>query len=83
MVSNRPRTEIVRPEAEDCIRYDRIIEAFGGWGAYVESPDALRPALEQAFAARKPAPLNVVVDPGAARKEQPFPWLARLGRMHY
>jgi 2-hydroxyacyl-CoA lyase 1 len=73
----------LRPEADDCIRYEQIFEAFGGRGQFVATPGELRPALERAFSERQPVLLNVAVDPGAARKEQPFPWLARLGRMQY
>ena len=65
------------------VRYDRMMEAFGGYAEYVEQPDDLRPALRRAFESRRPALLNVVVDPGARRKEQAFDWLARRGRMQY
>lgn len=65
------------------IRYDKMMEAFGGHGEYVEKADDLAPALERAFASGRPALLNVVVDPGARRKEQAFDWLARRGRTQY
>ncbi len=35
-------------------RYEKVIEAFGGNGYFVETPDELRPALEEAFASGKP-----------------------------
>ena len=35
-------------------RYEKVIEAFGGDGYFVETPDQLRPTLEKAFAANKP-----------------------------
>jgi acetolactate synthase-1/2/3 large subunit len=40
-------------------RYDRVVEALGGHGEYVEEPDQIRPALERAFASGKPALVNV------------------------
>ena len=46
-------------------RYDRLVEAFGGHGEYVERADDLRPALERALAAGEPAIVNVMLDPDA------------------
>jgi thiamine pyrophosphate-dependent acetolactate synthase large subunit-like protein len=42
-------------------RYDKIVEAMGGHGEYVEQPDQIRPALERAFASGKPALVNVKI----------------------
>jgi acetolactate synthase-1/2/3 large subunit len=42
-------------------RYDRIVEAMGGYGEQVERPDQIRPALERAFRSRRPACINVVI----------------------
>ncbi len=47
-------------------RYDQIVEALGGHGELVEDPDALREALFRAFAAGKPALVNVLTDPDVA-----------------
>ena len=44
-------------------RYDQIAEALGCHAELVESPDQLRPALERAFAAGRPALVNVLTDP--------------------
>ena len=44
-------------------RYDQVVEALGGHGELVERPNELRPALERAFAADKPALVNVLTDP--------------------
>jgi acetolactate synthase-1/2/3 large subunit len=44
------------------IRYDRIAEELGCHGEHVEDPDMIRPALERAFAAGKPAVVNIVGD---------------------
>lgn len=45
--------------------YHKLIEAFGGKGYVVETPDELKSALSESFAARKPAVVNVIVDPFA------------------
>ena len=42
-------------------RYDKVVQAMGGHGEYVERPEDIRPALERAFAAAKPALVNVVI----------------------
>ena len=52
----------LRPET----RYDRVVEALGGHGALVRTPDELRPALERAFSAGLPALVNVLTDPSIA-----------------
>jgi thiamine pyrophosphate-dependent acetolactate synthase large subunit-like protein len=43
-------------------RYDKMMDAFGGHGEYVEAPQEIRPALERAFASGKPAIVNVKTD---------------------
>ncbi len=45
------------------IRYDKMVEALGGYGELVERPEDIRPALERAFASGKPACVNVLIDP--------------------
>jgi|TARA_Y100000294_G_scaffold157292_1_gene158769 thiamine pyrophosphate-dependent acetolactate synthase large subunit-like protein len=48
------------------IRYDKIVEAFGGHAESVTDPDELRPALERAYQATlegKVACVNVVTEP--------------------
>ncbi len=44
-------------------RYDKVVEALGGHGEFVEQPDEIRPALDRALAAGKPAIVNVCIDP--------------------
>jgi acetolactate synthase I/II/III large subunit len=44
-------------------RYDQVVEALGGYGELVERPQDVRPALERAFSAGKPALVNVLTDP--------------------
>ncbi|GAQ80211.1 pyruvate decarboxylase family protein [Klebsormidium nitens] len=54
-------------------RYDQIIEAFGGKGYFVRTPAELVAACREAFAAKKPAVINAVIDPFAGSES---------GRMH-
>jgi acetolactate synthase-1/2/3 large subunit len=49
-------------------RYDKIAEAFGGYGELVEDPNEIVPALNRAFASGKPAIINVLVDPDGVKK---------------
>jgi len=49
----------LRPET----RYDQLVEALGCHGELVSTPGELRPALDRAFAAGKPALVNVLQDP--------------------
>jgi acetolactate synthase-1/2/3 large subunit len=42
-------------------RYDKIVEAMGGYGEYCERPEEIGPALERAFASGKPALVNCVI----------------------
>jgi len=44
------------------VRYDKVVEALGGYGEMVDKPDEIRPALERAFASGKPACVNVMCD---------------------
>jgi acetolactate synthase I/II/III large subunit len=52
----------LRPET----RYDQVVEALGGHGEFVRTPEELRPALERAFAAGRPALVNAITDPSVA-----------------
>jgi len=44
-------------------RYDQMAEALGCQGELVRAPGELRPALERAFSAGRPALVNVLTDP--------------------
>jgi oxalyl-CoA decarboxylase len=46
-------------------RYDRIIEAFGGVGVHVTTPDELRHAVNKAMDSRQPTLINAAIDPAA------------------
>ena len=43
-------------------RYDKMIEAFGGIGYHVTTPEEMTKALTEAIAAGKPALINAVID---------------------
>lgn len=49
-------------------RYDRVVEALGGYGELVEQPEDIAPALARAFASGLPACVNVMLDPGGMGK---------------
>jgi len=49
-------------------RYDKVVEALGGFGAYVERTEDLGPALDAAFASGKPACVNVKIAGSDFRK---------------
>jgi len=55
-------------------RYDKMMEAFGGKGWFVENPKDLKSALEAAMAFRGPALVNVMISQESARKPQQFRW---------
>lgn len=56
-------------------RYDKVMEAFGGKGFYLEDPTELRGALDEAMAFDGPALINCRLNPRAGRKPQEFGWL--------
>jgi acetolactate synthase-1/2/3 large subunit len=45
------------------VRYDRVVEAFGGVGFHVENPDELLPTLRRAIEHPQVACVNVAIDP--------------------
>ena len=47
-------------------RYDKMVEALGGYGEYVDKIGDIKPALARAFASGLPACINVEVDPQPA-----------------
>jgi oxalyl-CoA decarboxylase len=46
-------------------RYDKMMEAFGGVGVYVTTPDELKRAVDEAMTSGKPTLINAVIDPAA------------------
>ncbi|MGO9872738.1 MAG: acetolactate synthase [Acidimicrobiia bacterium] len=48
------------------IRYDKVVEAFGGHGELVTEPHEIGPALDRAFASNGVSLVNVLTDPADA-----------------
>jgi oxalyl-CoA decarboxylase len=46
-------------------RYDKMMEAFGGVGAQVTTPDELSRAVNDAMDSGRPTLINAVIDPAA------------------
>jgi oxalyl-CoA decarboxylase len=57
-------------------RYDKIIEAFGGVGAHVTTPDELSRAVNKAMDTGKPTLINAVIDPAAGTES------GRIGKLN-
>ena len=55
-------------------RYDKMMEAFGGFGAFVEDPKDIKKALDAAMKFKGPALVNIVLSQNSARKAQQFGW---------
>lgn len=45
------------------VDYHKMVEAIGGKGFFIENPEDIRPALEDAFASKKVCCINVMTDP--------------------
>lgn len=59
-----PATTSFVPDA----RYDLMMEAFGGQGAWVKTPDELKQAVEAALASGRPTLINAAIDPAAGKE---------------
>jgi len=46
-------------------RYDKMVEALGGYGEFVEKPEDIRPAIERAMKSGLTSLVNVCTDPNA------------------
>ena len=46
-------------------RYDKMMEAFGGVGVHVTTPDELKRAVDTAMDSGRPTLINAAIDPGA------------------
>src|SRR5579884_392078 len=68
MLNMRPNTLIY------VARYDKMMDAFGGKGFWVEDPKDLRGALDEAMNFTGPALVNVKLSQGSQRKAQQFRW---------
>ncbi len=60
-------------------RYDRMVEALGGHGEYVDRIEEIKPALGRAFASGMPACVNVEVDPDAVSDTTRWLYQSLLG----
>src|SRR3979490_1179537 len=49
-------------------RYDKMMEAFGGVGVHVTTPDELKRAVNAAMDSGKPTLINAAIDPAAGRE---------------
>jgi len=49
-------------------RYDQMMQAFGGAGVHVETPDALSRAVRTAIEDGRPTLVNVAIDPAAGKE---------------
>ena len=56
-----PGTTVFVPDS----RYDKMMEAFGGVGAHVTTPDELARAVNQAMDSGRPTLINAAIDPAA------------------
>lgn len=67
-IANMMDAERVAPTNLALTHYEKVVEALGGYGEFVENPDDIRPAMDRAFASGKPACVNVVIDPQGMSK---------------
>jgi len=45
------------------VHYEKMAEALGGYGEFVEKDEDIVPAVKRALESRKPACINVITDP--------------------
>jgi 2-hydroxyacyl-CoA lyase 1 len=68
MLNMRPNTLIYGA------RYDKMMQSFGGYGAYVEDPKDVRGALDELMNVPGPGLVNIKLSQGSQRKQQAFRW---------
>ena len=68
MLNMRPNTLIYGA------RYDKMMQAFGGYGAYVEDTKDVRGALDELMNFPGPGLVNIKLSQGSQRKAQAFRW---------
>jgi 2-hydroxyacyl-CoA lyase 1 len=68
MLNMRPNTLIYGA------RYDKMMQSFGGYGAYVEDPKDVRSALDELMSFPGPGVVNIKLSQGSQRKAQAFRW---------
>ncbi len=69
MIRHSQRLKLGKPMDEGTelgkVEYHKIVESMGGYGALVEKPEDIIPALDEAFESGKTACVNVMTDPAA------------------
>ena len=68
MLNMRPNTLIYGA------RYDKMMQSFGGYGAYVEDVKDVRGALDELMNFPGPGLVNIKLSQGSQRKQQAFRW---------
>jgi len=68
MLNMRPNTLIYGA------RYDKMMQSFGGYGAYVEDTKDVRGALDELMNFPGPGVVNIKLSQGSQRKQQAFRW---------
>jgi 2-hydroxyacyl-CoA lyase 1 len=68
MLNMRPNTLIYGA------RYDKMMQSFGGFGAYVEDTKDVRGALDELMNFPGPGVVNIKLSQGSQRKAQAFRW---------
>lgn len=58
----------VATELAPNVHYEKVAEAFGGYGEFVTDPNEIVPALKRALASGKAAIVNVMIDPAGVTK---------------
>ncbi|CAG5121787.1 unnamed protein product [Candidula unifasciata] len=59
-------------------RYEKLIEAFGGSGFFVQTTEELKASLKAALKnTTMPSVINIMINPQAQRKAQEFFWLTK------
>ncbi|XP_052818097.1 2-hydroxyacyl-CoA lyase 1-like isoform X2 [Mya arenaria] len=57
-------------------RYEKVLEAFGGNGYFVNTPEEIQKALKESMANKKQASMvNIMISTMADRRQQAFSWL--------
>jgi|ERR1700682_626402 thiamine pyrophosphate-dependent acetolactate synthase large subunit-like protein len=80
-VPSNPGLEVYPTQLGYKVRYDKMCQALGGLGYYVENPSELRSTLEKAIseteAKKVPSVVNIIIQASGQRKEQEHSWLTR------
>jgi len=54
------------------VHYEKVVEALGGYGEFVDKDEDIVPAIERALASGKPACVNVITDPDVHSMGLPY-----------